>query len=141
MATGQNEMGSAGGGGDWVGAAPAVVDEFPVLVEAGFEGDCGGALGVVGVGDFEVGDCWGCGMQPCLGVFFGVDLDWGLGLGVSEMVEQADFGGFAAWSRGRRLRMAAIIEARDEALENFELIGRRGQRATNIQARVARPDR
>src|SRR5579862_3591346 len=32
-------------------------------------------------------------MQPCLGFFFGVDLDGGRGFGVGEMVEQADFGG------------------------------------------------
>jgi len=53
---GELDRKSAGGDGGGVGAAPAVVDEFPVLVEAGFEGDCGGALGIVGVGDFEVGD-------------------------------------------------------------------------------------
>jgi hypothetical protein len=63
-----------------------------------------------------------------LSVFFGVDLDGGWGFGMGEMVEQADFGGFAAWRGGGRLRVTAIIDAGDEALENFELVGRRWQR-------------
>jgi hypothetical protein len=60
-----------------------------------------------------------------LGVFFGVDFEWGRGLGVGEMVEQADFGGFAARVGGWRVAVIAIIEARDKALEIFELVGRR----------------
>ena len=74
-------------------------------------------------------------MQPCLSVFFGVDLDGGLGLGVGEMVEQADFGGFAAWSGGGRAAVIAIIEARDKALEIFELVRWRGQRGPIFKQR------